>query len=76
MQKVRSLPGSDYRRLAIRFDQDSRFLVNRNVAGVVGPAVLHQARKKSQGPSHAIALGEVTVGNYIVEIGNLEEVAN
>ena len=75
-QKIGATSASDYRAFTIRFDQDGGLLVNRNFARRLRPPVLHQAREKDQGAPHAVAFGEMAVGECVFQIWDLQEIAD
>src|ERR1022692_1353009 len=55
-KKIYAFPVSHYRSLSIRLDQHRRLLVNRNFTRRLRPSILHDARQKTQRPTHAIPL--------------------
>src|ERR1039458_7787914 len=75
-KKVRALPASQHGSFAIGLNQNRRFFVNRNFARRFRPSVLHNAGEEAQSSAHAVALGEVGIGQQILQMRNLEKSAN
>src|SRR5208282_1231470 len=70
-KKVCPVAASHYGALAIRIDQHRRLLVNRNFTRKVRPSILNNTRQKSQSAAHAVTLGEMRIGQQVLQMRNL-----
>ena len=75
-QKICAFPASQDGSFAVGLNQHRRFFVNRNFARRLRPSVLHDASEKDQSSAHAVALGEMGIGQQILQVRNLEKSAN
>ena len=75
-QEIDAFAVANYDSSAIRFNEESRFLIDGNFAGRDRPAILHDASEEAEGTAHAIALGEVRIGEQIFKVRNFEKTAN
>src|ERR1035437_3858249 len=75
-KKVRAFPAAQHGSFAIGLNQHRRLFVNRNFARRLRPSILHDAGEEAQSSAHAVTLGEVGIGQQILQMRNLEKSAN